>query len=59
MESSSIYGLLVVLFIACGAIGIIAIAYVIYRAVQFWKDRQIRLRAASDPELEPIASVPV
>jgi hypothetical protein len=56
MESSPIYGLLMILFIASGIIGLMAIIYVGYRAVKFWKDRQIRLRAASDPELEPITS---
>uniref|UniRef100_A0A6C0DHL0 Uncharacterized protein n=1 Tax=viral metagenome TaxID=1070528 RepID=A0A6C0DHL0_9ZZZZ len=56
MESSPIYGLLMILFIASGIIGLMAIAYVIYRAVKFWKERQVRLRASSDPELEPIAS---
>jgi hypothetical protein len=57
MESSPIYGLLMILFIASGIIGLIAIIYVGYRAVKFWKDRQVRLRTASDPELEPITSV--
>jgi len=56
MESSPIYGLLMILFIASGVIGLMAIAYVIYRAVKFWKERQVRLRASSDPELEPITS---
>jgi hypothetical protein len=56
MESSPIYGLLMILFIASGIIGLMAIAYVIYRAVKFWKEKQVRLRASSDPELEPITS---
>uniref|UniRef100_A0A6C0APH0 Uncharacterized protein n=1 Tax=viral metagenome TaxID=1070528 RepID=A0A6C0APH0_9ZZZZ len=57
MESSPVYGLLMILFIGCGVIGLFAIIYIGYRLVKFWKDRQIRLRTVSDPELEPIAAV--
>jgi hypothetical protein len=57
ITSSSVYGLLVILFIGCGIIGLFAIIYVGYRLVKFWKERQIRLRTVSDPELEPIATV--